>query len=157
MSVLESVWELNFISYLRSEFEEVQFNASPEEFTSKKITTKILQQIEVRSQNTSYIDRHVNPWWLVSVRLQGFVLNVFSLFPRSLSLWPAALCPSGASSSPPSVLSLFPSRPDSSTSPAQRSEHPGEHPERLLTKLTIRFRNKAVDTLDWEIYKCKKN
>ncbi|KAK1893432.1 E3 ubiquitin-protein ligase HECTD1 [Dissostichus eleginoides] len=31
---------------LQEEFEEVQFNASPEEFTSKKITTKILQQIE---------------------------------------------------------------------------------------------------------------
>lgn len=29
------------------EIEELQFNASPEEFTSKKITTKILQQIEV--------------------------------------------------------------------------------------------------------------
>lgn len=27
--------------------DELQFNASPEEFTSKKITTKILQQIEV--------------------------------------------------------------------------------------------------------------
>lgn len=32
-----------------SDFEELQFNASPEEFTSKKITTKVLQQIEVRS------------------------------------------------------------------------------------------------------------
>lgn len=31
-----------------ADFEELQFNASPEEFTSKKITTKILQQIEVR-------------------------------------------------------------------------------------------------------------
>lgn len=29
------------------DFDELQFNASPEEFTSKKITTKILQQIEV--------------------------------------------------------------------------------------------------------------
>lgn len=29
------------------DFEELQFNAAPEEFTSKKITTKILQQIEV--------------------------------------------------------------------------------------------------------------
>lgn len=33
---------------LGSDFDELQFNASPEEFTSKKITTKILQQIEVR-------------------------------------------------------------------------------------------------------------
>lgn len=32
---------------LLPDFEELQFNASPEEFTSKKITTKILQQIEV--------------------------------------------------------------------------------------------------------------
>lgn len=32
---------------LLADFEELQFNASPEEFTSKKITTKILQQIEV--------------------------------------------------------------------------------------------------------------
>ncbi|XP_056283269.1 E3 ubiquitin-protein ligase HECTD1 isoform X9 [Pseudoliparis swirei] len=31
---------------LQEDFEELQFNASPEEFTSKKITTKILQQIE---------------------------------------------------------------------------------------------------------------
>lgn len=31
------------------DFEELQFNAAPEEFTSKKITTKILQQIEVSS------------------------------------------------------------------------------------------------------------
>lgn len=33
--------------FLLPDFEELQFNASPEEFTSKKITTKILQQIEV--------------------------------------------------------------------------------------------------------------
>ncbi|KAG1971591.1 E3 ubiquitin-protein ligase HECTD1 [Pimephales promelas] len=31
---------------LQEDVEELQFNASPEEFTSKKITTKILQQIE---------------------------------------------------------------------------------------------------------------
>ncbi|XP_068593300.1 E3 ubiquitin-protein ligase HECTD1 [Cebidichthys violaceus] len=31
---------------LQEDFDELQFNASPEEFTSKKITTKILQQIE---------------------------------------------------------------------------------------------------------------
>ncbi|XDV43316.1 hypothetical protein PO909_011814 [Leuciscus waleckii] len=31
---------------LQEDMEELQFNASPEEFTSKKITTKILQQIE---------------------------------------------------------------------------------------------------------------
>uniref|UniRef100_H3CA85 E3 ubiquitin-protein ligase n=1 Tax=Tetraodon nigroviridis TaxID=99883 RepID=H3CA85_TETNG len=31
---------------MQEDFEELQFNASPEEFTSKKITTKILQQIE---------------------------------------------------------------------------------------------------------------
>lgn len=30
-----------------ADVDELQFNASPEEFTSKKITTKILQQIEV--------------------------------------------------------------------------------------------------------------
>ena len=30
------------------EVDELQFNASPDEFTSKKVTTKILQQIEVR-------------------------------------------------------------------------------------------------------------
>lgn len=35
--------------------EELQFNASPEEFTSKKITTKILQQIEV-----SFFSRIIN-------------------------------------------------------------------------------------------------
>lgn len=29
------------------DLDDLQFNASPEEFTSKKITTKILQQIEV--------------------------------------------------------------------------------------------------------------
>lgn len=41
--------------FLCSDFDELQFNASPEEFTSKKITTKILQQIEVSSvfMNTS--------------------------------------------------------------------------------------------------------
>ncbi|TNM95715.1 hypothetical protein fugu_016798 [Takifugu bimaculatus] len=31
---------------MQEDFEELQFNAAPEEFTSKKITTKILQQIE---------------------------------------------------------------------------------------------------------------
>ncbi|KAM8917345.1 E3 ubiquitin-protein ligase HECTD1 isoform 3-T3 [Spinachia spinachia] len=31
---------------LQEDFDELQFNASPDEFTSKKITTKILQQIE---------------------------------------------------------------------------------------------------------------
>ncbi|XP_041927406.1 E3 ubiquitin-protein ligase HECTD1 isoform X6 [Alosa sapidissima] len=31
---------------LLEDFEDLQFNASPEEFTSKKVTTKILQQIE---------------------------------------------------------------------------------------------------------------
>uniref|UniRef100_A0A3Q3FYT3 E3 ubiquitin-protein ligase n=1 Tax=Labrus bergylta TaxID=56723 RepID=A0A3Q3FYT3_9LABR len=31
---------------LQEDFDELQFNAAPEEFTSKKITTKILQQIE---------------------------------------------------------------------------------------------------------------
>lgn len=31
--------------------DELQFNASPEEFTSKKVTTKILQQIEVSTTN----------------------------------------------------------------------------------------------------------
>lgn len=30
-----------------ADIDELQFNASPEDFTSKKITTKILQQIEV--------------------------------------------------------------------------------------------------------------
>lgn len=30
--------------------DELQFNASPDDFTSKKITTKILQQIEVNLQ-----------------------------------------------------------------------------------------------------------
>ena len=39
------MFELNLC--LGSDFDELQFNASPEEFTSKKITTKILQQIEV--------------------------------------------------------------------------------------------------------------
>lgn len=34
-------------SNLCADVDELQFNASPEEFTSKKVTTKILQQIEV--------------------------------------------------------------------------------------------------------------
>lgn len=46
---------------MASDFDELQFNASPEEFTSKKITTKILQQIEV------------SPCWRVW-RLSGLVL-----------------------------------------------------------------------------------
>ena len=37
-----------FFLFVCVEVDELQFNASPDEFTSKKVTTKILQQIEVR-------------------------------------------------------------------------------------------------------------
>lgn len=40
---------------LCADVDELQFNASPEEFTSKKITTKILQQIEVRHSFVFYL------------------------------------------------------------------------------------------------------
>ncbi len=40
------MYQLSFYIFC-ADFDELQFNASPEEFTSKKITTKILQQIEV--------------------------------------------------------------------------------------------------------------
>lgn len=41
--------ELSFqnLEIVFADIDELQFNASPEDFTSKKITTKILQQIEV--------------------------------------------------------------------------------------------------------------
>lgn len=51
--------ELSFqnLEIVFADIDELQFNASPEDFTSKKITTKILQQIEVSWFHFSHLSR----------------------------------------------------------------------------------------------------